>query len=119
MPEVLVEDLPETQLAEQGADDKDRPPVRGITDVGICRIASLSRGFSGEEPAELGKHLEEEVLATEVGDDALLDLAALAVGFDDTDVFVESAAGGADFHGSRVHENHDHDESRGIKGNPR
>ena len=71
---------------------------------------------AGEEPLELGEHVDEEVLASEIGDDALLDLAAFAVGFDDADVFVDGAAGGADFHGSRVHENHYHDESRRIKG---
>ena len=32
-PEVLVEDGPEAELVEQGADDEDRPPVGGITDV--------------------------------------------------------------------------------------
>src|SRR5262249_26354811 len=65
---------------------------------------------AGEEAAEFGEDLEEEVFASEVGDDALLDLAAVAVGFDDADVFMDRAAGGADFHGSRVHENHYHDE---------
>ena len=118
-PEVLVEDVPEAQLVEHGTDDEDRSPVRGIADLGICRIAGLDAGFSGEEPAELGEHLDEEVLASEIGDDALLDLAAFAVGFDDADVFVDGAAGGADFHGSRVHENHYHDESQGFKGNLR
>ena len=39
----------------------------------------------------------EEVLSSEIGDDALLDLTAFAVAFDDTDVFVDGAAFGADF----------------------
>ena len=78
--------------------------VRGITIL------------AGEEPSELGEHLEEEVLSSEIGDDALLDLTAFAVGLDDTDVFVDGAAFGADFHGSRVHENHYHDGFRRIKG---
>ena len=38
-PEVLVEDLPEAQLVEHGADDEDRPPVGGVADLGV-------RGFS-------------------------------------------------------------------------
>ena len=67
---------------------------------------------AGEEPPELGEDLDEEVLASEVGDDALLDLAAFAVGLDDADVFVDGAAGGADFDGSRVHENNYHDGNR-------
>jgi hypothetical protein len=110
-PEVLVEDGPEAQLVEQDADDDDRPPIRGIADVGISRIAGLARGFSGEESAELGEDRDEEVLASEIDDDTLLDLAVFAVGFDDADIFVDGAAGGADFHGSRVHENHYHDGS--------
>ena len=67
-------------------------------------------GLPGEEPPELGEHLDEEIFAAEIGDDALLDLTAFAVGFDDADVFIDGAAGGADFDGSRVHENHYHDE---------
>ena len=117
LPEVLVEDVPEARLVEQGADDEDRPPGRGIDDLGIGGIGGLGAGLAGEEPPELGEDLDEEVLASEIGDDALLDLAAFAVGFDDADVFVDGAAGGADFDGSRVHENHYHDESRRIKGN--
>ncbi|MBV8231098.1 MAG: hypothetical protein JO329_14020, partial [Planctomycetaceae bacterium] len=89
-------------------DDEDGSPVRSIADLGFRRIA----GLSGEESAELGEHLDEEVLASEIDDDALLDLAAVAVGFDDADVFVDSAAGGADFHSSRVHENYYHDGSQ-------
>src|SRR5512142_3085959 len=108
-PEVLVEDVPEAHLIEQGADDEDRPPVGGITDLGFRRLAVLDAGIPGEESLELGEDLDEEVLASEVGDDALLDLTACAVGFDDADVFIDGAAGGADFHGSRVHENHYHD----------
>jgi hypothetical protein len=54
------------------------------------------------EAAELGKQLDEEILAAEIHDDALLDLASLAVGFHDADVFIDDAAGGTDFDGSRV-----------------
>jgi hypothetical protein len=72
--------------------------------------------LAGEELSELGEHLEEEVLSTEIGDDALLDLTAFAVGLDDTDVFIDGAAFRANFHGSRVHENHYHDGFRRIKG---
>ena len=55
------------------------------------RVAGLEIRVAGEEAAELGEDLEEEVLATEVGDHALLDLTVLAVGFDDADVFVDGA----------------------------
>ena len=111
-PEVLVEDAPEAQLIEQGPNDEDRPPVRGFAELGVHGIMSLA----AEEPSELGEYFDEEVLSSEIGDDALLDLPAFAVGFDDADVFVDGAAGGAGFHGSGVHENHYHDESKRIKG---
>ncbi|MGE5754326.1 MAG: hypothetical protein ACM35G_01215, partial [Planctomycetaceae bacterium] len=39
-------------------------------------------------------------------------LTGFAVGRDDADVFVDGAAGGADSRGSRVHEDHYHDEPR-------
>ena len=117
VPEVLVEDRPEAQLVEQGPDDEDRPPGGGIDDLGYGRIAGVAAGVAGEEPPELGEDLDEEVLASEIGDDALLDLAVLAVGFDDADVFVDGAAGGADFDGSGIHENHYHDVFRDSQGN--
>ena len=111
-PEGSVEDVPEAQLIEQGPNDEDRPPVRGFAESGVRGVRSLA----GEEPSELGEHLDEEVLSSQIGDDALLDLAAFAVGLDDADVFVDGAAGGADFHGSRVHENHYHDDLQRIQG---
>src|SRR5262249_56619025 len=78
VPEALVEDRPEAQLVEQGADDHDRPPGGGIAELELGRIT----GFASEEAPELGEHLKEEVLASEIGDDALLDRAGFAVGFD-------------------------------------
>ncbi len=108
-PERLVEDLPESQLLEQGPDDEDRPPGRGVEELRVWRIAGVGAGIAAEEFAELGEDRDEEVLASEVGDDALLDLSAFTVGLDDADVFVDGAAGGADFDGSRVHENKYHD----------
>src|SRR3954451_10514555 len=38
VPEVLVEDVPEAQLVEQGLDDEDGPPGRSIADLGFGRI---------------------------------------------------------------------------------
>ena len=107
---MLVEDLPEAQLVEHGADDEDRPPVGGVADLGVRGIGFLAGGLAGEKSSELGEDLDEEILASEVGDNALFDLAILAVGFDDADVFVDGAAGGADFDGSGVHAIHYHDE---------
>ncbi len=87
VPEMLVEDRPEAQLVEQGPDDEDRPPGGGVNHSGVGGIVGVALGVAVEEPAELGEQLNEEVLASEIGDDALFDLAVLAVGFDDADVF--------------------------------
>ena len=90
-------------MIEQGPDDEDRPPGGGIDDVEIFGFAVLPGAVAAEEPLELGEDLDQEVLAAEVGDGALLDLAVVAIGFDDADVLVDRAAGGADFDGSEVH----------------
>ena len=102
--ELGVEDRPEAQLIEQGSDDKDRSPGGGIDDLGDGRIAGLTSEVSPEQPLELGQDLDEEVLAAEIGDDALFDLAVLAIGFDDADVFVEGAVLGANLDGPGIHD---------------
>ena len=38
LPEVSVEDAPESQLIEQGPNDEDRPPVRGFAELGVRGI---------------------------------------------------------------------------------
>jgi hypothetical protein len=90
--EVFVEEIPKAQLIEQGEDDKDRSPVRGVSDLWFGVIGSLAVGLACQEFAELGKDLDEEILATEIGDDALFDLTVFSVGLDDADVFVDGAA---------------------------
>jgi hypothetical protein len=65
--------------------------------LGSGEIAGLDAGVASQEPPERGEDLDEEILASLVGDDALLDLAAVAVGFDVADVFVDDAAGGDGF----------------------
>jgi hypothetical protein len=102
--EVLVEDRPEPQLVEQGTDDEDRPPGGCIDHLRFSGIAGVPAGIASEEAPELGKQLDEEILAAEIHDDALLDLTTFAVGFNDPDVLVDEAAGGADFDGSRIHD---------------
>src|SRR5512135_1720455 len=91
--------------SKQGAEDEDRSPGGGIEDVGIGSLGDGgSRGsIAAQESLELGEDFGEEVLATQVGDGALLDLAVLAIGFDDADVFVDHAVGGPDFDGAEVH----------------
>src|SRR5262249_13909120 len=118
--EVMVEDLPEPELSEQGSDGEDRPPGRGIDDLRIEGVVDFVRAVAPEESLEFGEDIDEEIFAAEVGVDALLDLAVLAVGFDNADVFVDSAVGGADFDDARVHGLDYHDrlacESRSISG---
>ena len=50
-----------------------------------------------------GEHGGQHVLAAEIRDDPLLDLAVFAIGFDDADIFVDSALGGRDFDRADVH----------------
>jgi len=111
MAEVLVEDGPESELVEDGADGKDGSPSRGIDDLGIGWGVIFGTVGGPEESLEFGEDVDEEIFTAEVGDDALFDLAAFTVGFDDADVFIDSAAGGADFHSSGVHAVNYHDES--------
>jgi len=72
--------------------------------LGVRELSGVAPGVAVEEPPELGEQLDEEVLASEIGDDALLDLAPLAVGFDDADVFVDGAVLRADFDCSWIHD---------------
>jgi hypothetical protein len=77
--------------------------------LAVERIACVGGGVTCQEAAEPGEDLDEEVLTAQIGDDALLDLSAVAVGLDDADIFVDGAAGRADFDGSGVHEKQYHD----------
>jgi hypothetical protein len=108
-PEVLVEDGAEAELVEEGPNHEDRSPGRGIDDLGIKRGGVFWSGVVAEQSLEFGEDVDEEIFATEVGDDALLDLAAVAVGFDDADIFIHGTAGGADFDDSGVHGRNYHD----------
>src|SRR5262249_15333275 len=85
-------------------------------DFGVEGRDVVWRGVATEQPLEFGEDIDEEVFAAEVGDDVLLDLAAFADGFDDADILMDGAAGGADFDGPRVHENHYHDIFRDSQG---
>src|SRR5262249_32295074 len=60
--------------------------------------------LSAEQALELGQHRPQHILPAEVRDDALLDLAIFAVGFDDADVLVDGAVAGADLDRSGIHE---------------
>ena len=60
--------------------------------------------------------LSKEVLAAQVGEGALLNLAVVANGLDDADIVVDRAIGGPDFDGSQVHVVKYHDGNRGNQG---
>ncbi len=60
--------------------------------------------------------LSKKVLATQVGEGALLNLAVVANGLDDADIVVDRAIGGPDFDGSQVHVVKYHDGNRGNQG---
>ena len=55
-----------------------------------------------EDTCPLGQDGAEDILAAEVGDGALLDLAVVALGLDDAAVFVDGAVGGGNFEGAHV-----------------
>src|SRR5205823_13420226 len=56
-----------------------------------------------EEALQLRQQRGEDVLAAEVGDGALFDLAAVAVGFDDADILIDGAVGGRHLDRAEVH----------------
>jgi hypothetical protein len=93
---MVSEDVPQTELREQGTDEANGAPSPGFEDVDVGGLFGQAR-FAAEEAFETGQELLEPVLATEVGDDPLPDLAILAEGLDDADVLVDGAAGGRDF----------------------
>jgi hypothetical protein len=80
---------PEAALIDQDADGADGSPGRGSDDLGISRRGVPLADVATAQSLELGEDLDEEIVAAAIGDDALLDLSALAVGFDEADVFVE------------------------------
>jgi hypothetical protein len=114
--EGFVKDGPEVELIEQGAESEDGTPGGGVDDLGIGRRGVLLADVAAEQSLELGEDLDEEIFAAEIGDDALLDLWAFAVGFDDPEVLVECAAGGADFDGSQVYVVKYHDRKVKVQG---
>ena len=65
---------------------------------------ALHLGSAFQDATEVGKHGGQQIAATEVGYDALFDLAVLAVGFHDAQVFVEGTVGGGDSDSPYVHD---------------
>jgi len=100
--EKRVQDWDQAELLEERTDDQDGPPGPGLEDVDI-RLLAGNDGIAAEHANEIGEELLEQVFASEVSDDALLDLAVLSEGFDDADVLVDGAVGEGDFDGADEH----------------
>jgi hypothetical protein len=101
--EQTVKQFPQAQLLEQSADDQERAPGRGIENIDGMGIFTRQRWLAEQHPLQLRQQGRQQILATEIGDDSLLDLAVLAVRFDDADVLVDRAVGGRDFDGANEH----------------
>ena len=98
----LVEHLPQPQLVEQRPHHQHRPPGRRLENLHVVTLP-FDLGQPLEHAFQLGQQLLEEILASQVGDRPLLDLAVFTVGLDDADVLVDLAAGGRDFDGADEH----------------
>src|SRR4029077_2528226 len=98
-----VEDGPEPELVEQSADSEDSPPGGGIEDIEIVVLSCPRVGIVAEQAFQLGEYFREQIHTAQIGHGALLDLAVVAIGFDNADILVHRAAGGPDFDGSEVH----------------
>lgn len=107
--EEFVEDRPQPQLIEHGADGENRPPGGSIEKLGITGLDAVCTGVPAKQSLQLGKDFQEQFFAAQVGDDTLFDLAAFAKRFDDPDVFEDGAVAGADFDDSRIHAENYHD----------
>src|ERR1700691_5628953 len=99
----LVEDAPQTEAIEERPHGRDRPPGRGIDDLDGLRIFTRRHRRAEQSAFQLGQEKREEILATQISDDTLFDFAVVAVGFDDTDVLVDVAAGRRDFNDADIH----------------
>jgi hypothetical protein len=73
-------------LVNQGPDGEDRSPAGGIEDIQIPGVAGLCARVLAEQALKLGKQLHEQVFTAELSEGALLDLAVIAIGFDDADI---------------------------------
>ena len=99
----LVEDAPQPELLEKRTHDQGGAPGRGIENLDGIRIFTAGRGRAEQGALKFGQQRSENILATEVGDDALFDFAIVAIGFDNADVLVDGAVGGRDLDGADEH----------------
>ena len=98
-----VEGGPKPELIEERPHSEHRPPSRGINDLDGIRIFSDRRRRAEQHALQVGEQSGEDVLASEIGDDALLDLAVVPIGLDDAHVLVDGAARGRNFDGADEH----------------
>ena len=102
LPEHRVEEVHSPNWSNRVRTTRTGPQVEASRMSGIVDLDGV-RSVPAEEPLELGQDLDQEVLAAEVGDRPLLDLAIVAIGLDEADILVDGAAGGPDFDGSEEH----------------
>src|SRR5262249_9890317 len=100
--QVLIENLPECELVEQGTDQEDRTPGPGFENVHVGGLIHEA-WFPAQDTFESREERLQEILATQVGDDPLLDFAVFAIGLDDANVLIDGAAGGRDLDRADVH----------------
>src|SRR5262245_29556945 len=101
--EQFVEQLPQSQLVEEGADNKHGPPGGGFQDVEVTDRFADQTWLALEQALQLRQQCGQDILAAEVGDRTLFDLAVLAVGLDDANVLIDGALGGGHLDGAEVH----------------
>ena len=98
----LVEELPQAELVEESANHQHGPPSQCINHFDGIRIFPFRCRRAEQDLLKLGAW-RSHILAAEIRDHPLLDLAVFAIGFDDADIFVDSALGGRDFDRADVH----------------
>ena len=110
----LIQDRPMPELIEQGRMTRIGPQAEASRMSGSSASAAV-RAIPSEQLFELGEDLDQKVLAAYVGEGVMLNLAVVAIGLYDADIFVEIAAGGANLDSSQIHVAKYHDASRRVQ----
>jgi hypothetical protein len=105
----LVKDTPQAESVEERPYGQDGSPSRGIDDLDGIRVFTRRHRRAEQGTLEFGQQRRKQFLAPQISDDALFDFAVVAVGFDDTDVLVDVAAGRRDFNDADLYDNEYHD----------
>lgn len=98
----FLENGPQTEPLKQSADEQDRAPGRRLAN-GDIGLGGIRRRLPREQTLELWQQAGQDILAPQVSDDALFDLAVLAKGLNDADVLIDGAAGGTNLDDAHIH----------------